>query len=172
MTRTPIKSGGRRNRPRRDYKVGYGKPPIHTRFKPGGVGNPKGRPRKKQSVGEIIEAALMMRVTIEENGRARTITAQEFIFRNLVRAAARGDTKATQTLFALRERYKDSPQTVLDVAELAQDDRNIIENYLAALPAQDGKIARADEADQHRNDSKAVDPSATNKPTDIEGDQS
>jgi hypothetical protein len=28
-----------------DYKIGYGKPPEHTRFRPGQSGNPAGRPR-------------------------------------------------------------------------------------------------------------------------------
>jgi hypothetical protein len=135
MTRTPRKPSGIGNRSKPDYEVGYRKPPVHSRFKPGGVGNPKGRPKKKKSVSEMIDDALMTRVKIEENGRTKMITAQEFIFRNLVRAAARGDTKATQLLFALRERYKDSPQTVLDVAELEQDDRRIIEHFLAGLPA-------------------------------------
>src|SRR4051794_31141733 len=27
------------------YEVGYGKPPAHSRFKPGRSGNPRGRPR-------------------------------------------------------------------------------------------------------------------------------
>jgi Family of unknown function (DUF5681) len=172
MTRTYREPDGTGNRPSPDYEIGYGKPPIHSRFKPGGIGNPQGRPKKKKSVGQMIEEALMTRVKIEENGRARTITAQEFIFRNLVRAAARGDTKATQTLFALRERYKDSPQTVLDVAELEQDDRNIIENYLAALPAKHLNSATADEADQRPGASEAINAAATNKPTNMEEDQS
>jgi len=29
---------------RRDYEVGYGQPPHHTRFKKGQSGNPRGRP--------------------------------------------------------------------------------------------------------------------------------
>ncbi len=29
----------------RDYEIGYGKPPKHTRFKKGQCGNPKGRPK-------------------------------------------------------------------------------------------------------------------------------
>jgi hypothetical protein len=39
--------GGRRPAPRRsptDAPVGYARPPIHTRFKSGKSGNPKGAP--------------------------------------------------------------------------------------------------------------------------------
>jgi Family of unknown function (DUF5681) len=172
MTRTPREPAGTGNRPKPDYDVGYRKPPIHSRFKPGGIGNPKGRPKKKKSVGQMIEEALMTRVKIEENGRARTITAQEFIIRNLVRAAARGDTKATQMLFALRERYKDSPQTVLDVAELEQDDRNIIENYLAKLSANDVNAAPADEVDQRPAASEAINAATNSKPANMDEDES
>jgi hypothetical protein len=32
----------------RDYEVGYGKPPRHTRFKSGQSGNPRGRPPPEQ----------------------------------------------------------------------------------------------------------------------------
>ena len=60
------------------------------RVLPGGVGNPKGRPKSNKSVGQMIEDALMTKVKVEENGKSRIMTAQEFIFRNLVRAAARG----------------------------------------------------------------------------------
>ena len=28
-----------------DYKVGYKKPPLHTRFQKGQSGNPRGRPK-------------------------------------------------------------------------------------------------------------------------------
>lgn len=28
----------------RTYEVGYGKPPVHSRFRPGVSGNPRGRP--------------------------------------------------------------------------------------------------------------------------------
>ena len=30
---------------KRDYEIGYGKPPKQTRFKPGQSGNPRGRPK-------------------------------------------------------------------------------------------------------------------------------
>lgn len=34
---------------RRDEKVGYGRPPKHTRFQKGQSGNPRGRPRQTQN---------------------------------------------------------------------------------------------------------------------------
>jgi hypothetical protein len=30
----------------RPYRVGYGRPPLESRFKPNKSGNPKGRPRR------------------------------------------------------------------------------------------------------------------------------
>jgi hypothetical protein len=47
---------------------------------------------------------MLIRVKIEENGRTRTVTAQEVIVRNLVNAAARRDLKMINTLLALRQR--------------------------------------------------------------------
>ena len=37
MSRPPKMSAG-------EYEVGYGRPPVATRFAPGQSGNPKGRP--------------------------------------------------------------------------------------------------------------------------------
>jgi Family of unknown function (DUF5681) len=117
----------------RDYEVGYGRPPVATRFQAGGVGNPKGRPKKTKTVGQVIQAALMTRVQIEGNGRTKFKTAEEVIIHNLVHAAARRDTRAIHTLFALRDRYRDSPETTLDPSQLDADDRKIIDEYFATL---------------------------------------
>ena len=41
-----------------DYVVGYGKPPLHTRFQKGRSGNPNGRPRGKKNMSTLLSAAL------------------------------------------------------------------------------------------------------------------
>lgn len=54
-----------------DYEVGYGKPPVATRFKPGQSGNPKGARRKVRpsNLGEAVDAALMRRQTVMIDGK-------------------------------------------------------------------------------------------------------
>jgi hypothetical protein len=121
--------------PAADRKVGYRSPPAATRFKPGQSGNPKGRSKGTKSVAAIIEQQLQAKVTIEEEGRLRTITAQEAIIRNLVTAAAGRDVKAIHALYALKDRYGGSAETVLDPAELQPEDREIINAYLSKLIA-------------------------------------
>lgn len=116
-----------------DYEVGFRRPPVATRFKPGKVGNPKGRPKKKQTVGQIIEGALMTKVKVVENGRSKTMTAEEVIIRKLALDAASGDKRAVQTLFSLRDRYQDSNETTLDPADLHSDDQMILDDYFATL---------------------------------------
>lgn len=39
---------------KQSYEVGYGKPPVHTRWKPGQSGNPGGRPLKIKEAENIL----------------------------------------------------------------------------------------------------------------------
>jgi hypothetical protein len=119
----------------KNSKVGYRSPPAATRFKPGQSGNPKGRSKGTKSFAAIIEQQLQAKVVVEEEGRLRTVSAQEAIIINLVRAAACRDIKAVQALFALRDRYSGSAETTLDPAEFQPEDREIISAYLAKLTA-------------------------------------
>jgi hypothetical protein len=118
---------------RSDYSVGYRNPPVHTRYKKGHPGNPTGRRRRRKTVGQTIHEAMMAPVRIKVNGKTKTLTAQEVIIRNLVHAAAKGDTKAVHTLFGLKTRYQESAETTLTPSELGPNDRKIIEEYLAKV---------------------------------------
>ena len=51
----------------REYKVGPGRPPLHTRFKKGRSGNPGGR--RSKSLPALLAAALDEEVYITTNGR-------------------------------------------------------------------------------------------------------
>jgi Family of unknown function (DUF5681) len=82
-------------------RVGYGRPPMTTRFRPGQSGNPRGRPKGARNLSTVIAAALSERVVINENGRRRRITKFEATVKQLVNRAASGEARATQLLLAL-----------------------------------------------------------------------
>jgi hypothetical protein len=44
----------------REFEVGYGRPPLHTRFKPGQSGNPKGRVKGRPSLTHAYRRLLAM----------------------------------------------------------------------------------------------------------------
>ena len=97
MTKKGGSSGG--------YEVGYSKPPKHTRFKPGGSGNPKGRPKGSKNLGSLISDALSKKVRVTENGKVRTISLAEAMVRGLTARAARGELRATELVLRLIQQH-------------------------------------------------------------------
>ena len=81
-----------------DYTVGYGKPPVETRFQKGQSGNPEGRPRGKKQLVALLAEALSGRTGYPKpNGS--WMTYAEAIFASLVAEAAGSDLKAKKLLF-------------------------------------------------------------------------
>ena len=81
--------------------VGYGRPPVHTRFKPGQSGNPRGRAKGQRNVHTVVDEVLSQRITIRERNRTRSVTKLEAVIVTMVNAALRGDAKAQASLIAL-----------------------------------------------------------------------
>jgi len=80
-----------------DYKVGPGRPPLHTRFRKGQSGNPGGR-RKKQ-LPALLADALNETVFVTIDGERREITKREAIVHQLVNKSTTADLRATKMLF-------------------------------------------------------------------------
>src|SRR5262245_29021911 len=51
------------------YEVGYARPPLHSRFKRGQSGNPKGRPRGSRSVASVLHRILNEKVPAREGDK-------------------------------------------------------------------------------------------------------
>lgn len=84
------------DRPKKNYEVGYGKPPNERRFKAGVSGNPKGRPKGKKNQATIINEIALTPITITENGKRRTVTIAEAIVCRLANTALTGNLRATR----------------------------------------------------------------------------
>ena len=80
------------------YAVGYGKPPLHTRFRKGRSGNPLGRPKRATDLASLLTRALDRRVTSDDRDAG---TQREAIIAALVEKSAAGDLRATKLLFEL-----------------------------------------------------------------------
>ena len=83
-----------------EHKVGYGKPPVHTRFRKGKSGNPGGRPRG-MTAGRI--AALMLKeayrpVNVREGDNVTRLPAIQAIVRSQIALAAKGNGPAQRSV--------------------------------------------------------------------------
>jgi hypothetical protein len=98
---------------KKDYEVGFGKPPMATRFKKGKSGNPRGRPKKKfyghrsdrPHMKDDFLRVLQRRITVAEGSGTRRITLQRALFKGLVDCAIQGHVASIARLWALSKHY-------------------------------------------------------------------
>jgi hypothetical protein len=117
----------------RSFAVGYGRPPIHSRFKPGKSGNPKGRVKQSRNMRTIVQQVLNEDMQIREGGRLRRMSAMEALVRTTLTRSFKGDPKALVSLIVLLKQSgygadRDEPTT--DLLSGA-DYETIVANYLA-----------------------------------------
>jgi hypothetical protein len=123
-----------RGRKSSDYEVGFGRPPIATRFAAGNRANPNGRPRGSRSVGAILQDIMRQKIAVSEHGKTRRISTLEGTLRRLANDAIRGDLASVKLLISLVDRYADSTVVASHLNDLLAEDRAILARYLADLP--------------------------------------
>ena len=116
----------------RDYEVGYGKPPRHTRFKKGQSGNPRGRPKGSKNLPTLLSEALNESVVVAENGRRRKITMRQAIIKQLVKRSATADLRAMKILLDMvRDLERQAESASPETAEFSEADAKVIEQLRA-----------------------------------------
>jgi hypothetical protein len=111
----------------RDYRVGYGKPPEHSRFKKGHTGNPQGRPRRAKNLATLLGAALDGKVTVTEHGRRRRITKREAMIAQLVNRSAQADLKAMLIVLGMMQEIERRTGASTEPASLTEADRQVLQ---------------------------------------------
>jgi Family of unknown function (DUF5681) len=108
-----------------EYQVGYGKPPQHSRFKPGNNANLKGRPKRGPLVkAEIINNVLNEITQYTESGKQKRATRQELAVMKVLRETLKGDMRAAVTLlnlYAHAQKFGDAAAQVITVHEWQPD---------------------------------------------------
>jgi Family of unknown function (DUF5681) len=97
-------------------EVGYRRPPVATRFKPGQSGNPKGRARGSVNLQTMFNKILNERVSMREGTRLRKVSKAEAILRGIVVNAMKGDPRAIAAMFKVAEQsgqFQDAVQQIV-----------------------------------------------------------
>ena len=92
--------------------VGYGRPPKKNQFKKGNSGNPKGRPKRKESFSGIFTKVFLKGMTVTTKaGRRKVITPLELILRHVLQGALKGDTKSFSNVIQAYRTFYDSSES-------------------------------------------------------------
>lgn len=105
-----------------NYAVGYGRPPTSSRFAAGTSGNPRGRPRRKEtpqvasSQGElsmlhraVLEAGAAM-VEVRRGDRRGKVSAHAAVVGGLIESAWQGNTRAADMFLRFHQEAEELAQ--------------------------------------------------------------
>jgi Family of unknown function (DUF5681) len=90
--------------------VGYGRPPIHTRFRKGRSGNPTGKRKhgEAERAEALIRQELYRSLTVRDGDGARKMTALQAVIRSLIACAAKGNVPAQRALVKVAQDIEDA----------------------------------------------------------------
>ncbi|RIV83144.1 DUF5681 domain-containing protein [Aurantiacibacter zhengii] len=104
-----------------DYKVGYRKPPVATRFKPGKSGNPKGRPKAAKGLSTIVRDTLTQKVSVRTANGEKRISRIEAALHKTIELAMKGNPRALAQLIKLYADAVPDPKANADQQSPDQD---------------------------------------------------
>jgi hypothetical protein len=120
---------------RPDYQVGYGRPPVHSRFKPGVSGNPNGRrkPLKARDIKKDVQEVFLRELTVRDGNKTRRVTGIVLLYQKLLNDALKGNAKAALVAYKLATEcgvfaIKDAVD--IDLSMLSREERELCDKAL------------------------------------------
>ena len=111
----------------RTYDIGYGQPPMRTRFKKGASGNPRGRPKGARNLATDLQAELDEKISVREGGRPRRLSKQQVLLKALMAKAVQGDVKAAAAILSMATRLLS--QTQEGPVKLTDEDKLVLKRF-------------------------------------------
>jgi hypothetical protein len=99
-------------------RIGYGSPPVHSRFKPGQSGNPSGRAKGSQNLKTLFNKVLDEEISLRDGTEVKKITKAEAVVRSVVVGALKGDPRNVAILFRLAEQAGQFQDASSDITEI------------------------------------------------------
>jgi Family of unknown function (DUF5681) len=90
--------------------VGYGKPPVHSRFRKGQSGNPTGKRRhgEAERVEALIWQELYRLLTVREGDAVTKMPVLQAVIRSQIASATKGNVTAQRALLKLAQNIEDA----------------------------------------------------------------
>jgi Family of unknown function (DUF5681) len=110
-------------------KVGFGKPPLDSRFKPGQSGNPSGRPKGTRNLRTDVRDTLQAPVKVADKGRPRRISTQQAVLMRLREKALNGDARSLDRLLEYARVFNNDVEAAFTDASIAVEDQAILDAY-------------------------------------------
>src|SRR5947209_15988833 len=108
----------------RTYRVGYRKPPEHSKFKPGQSGNPRGKPKGAKNYDTILHQILHRKLSVRDRGSIRQVPLIEAMLLKFAEEALRGNPKAAAFLL---NRYAPEEPEEASTQDLSREDQQILD---------------------------------------------
>jgi hypothetical protein len=137
-------AGAKHQEPKDDYRIGYRRPPVEHRFKPGNNANPKGRKKKTRNRKVVIRELLFEPITVREGGEVKQMSALEAVLKKLLSKALTGDNKAALTIIGLAQRDGIlTPEQEEAVDTLPESDMAIMQDAMKRFGADTASVIEA-----------------------------
>jgi hypothetical protein len=106
-------------------RVGYGRPPVHTRFQPGKSGNPSGCRKTSKDLRARLKKAAEEKVVVQEGGRERKVKKIDLAVTQMMNKAAQG--QPTFLKMALKEvQSAEAAEPLVTDQEFTESDLEVI----------------------------------------------
>ena len=111
-----------------NYKVGYKRPPLRSRFQPGVSGNPKGRRKRHLNIKEEIQQVYLRKIGVQDGAKKQHISKIVLLFNRLLNDGLKGDRRSALAAANMAKHFGvyDMKETFEpDFSSMTEDEREL-----------------------------------------------